>query len=85
MQVEGALAALRAANEGPFEVLEALEAVARLSWSDDEARGTPGPACIGRVGVRACCEHRGAGLQVFWSTCALGYAAGDECTYRGAV
>lgn len=40
-QVEGALAALRAANEGPFEVLEALEAVARLSWSDDEVRFPP--------------------------------------------
>ncbi|KAK9845291.1 hypothetical protein WJX81_002548 [Elliptochloris bilobata] len=37
-QVEGALAALRAASQGPFEVLEALEAVARLSWSDDEVR-----------------------------------------------
>ncbi len=36
-QVEVALAALRAeACEEPLEVLEALEAVARLSWSDDE-------------------------------------------------
>ena len=39
--MEGALAALGAANEGPFEVLEALEAVARLSWSDDEVHNTP--------------------------------------------